>query len=689
MTSAVSTDSFFGRYFFYKLRQLKPQMVFSLVFGMLGLPALMTAALLWAGNPTGAPNEFIPVLLIIGGLSMTAVLILFAALPAINYSYYNRQECVEIYDMLPLTFRQRFWADFLSGLAAGTVPFLLSLIPTVMIGIIADNTYRSSYAENLTADAPKDLFAPDFLARSAVNFIIIFVIGLLAMYVIGVFINACCGRPAVAVTYTVLAAIALPGITALIIMIMYVDCVGVDCTFYVLEFTKLLPPLGTLFVFFASSNIQIVSAVPLLVTVLIYAGILVAAYFLAKHRNQEKVGRMFVYSAAHHTVTVLLVACVFIAALYTVRAGVFFAMTAPIVIGLSALVTVVPFFLLDFSFYREFAKLWRSAIKYGICAIGSFILFNSVGYLHGFGAAEYVPQPSDISSVTVDVYGRYMLTFDNLEDIEFVTDCHQKLLSKNLSTGDEIKISYNMKNGVEINRSYNVEYLETGFADELSKYSGTMYALTGFGYAEPKMNIAVPCEGIGAVGWQDADGKLSDALRQDMDEHHDGGENIGYIGITMPEEALRPKGEGFGFWYQKERDPYPYTSYIPIKDNYENTLELLRGQKADGKCSAMSVVVEYSYPGDYGQVWSHGNINMDHAVLGDMPEFKEFISLIKVCPDGMTSYDVSHRGEGKQIGVVFINGWYTENYYIPQEDMARAVELYDKIYELVRAEYTE
>ena len=109
MTSTVSTDKgCFGKYFLYKLSSLKIHLIFSIIFSITAMP--IPAIIFWMMRKRGedvGTYDFLYQMVFFGAVmclvSFVILFALFLITPAVNFSYYNKRDTVDMYGALPLT----------------------------------------------------------------------------------------------------------------------------------------------------------------------------------------------------------------------------------------------------------------------------------------------------------------------------------------------------------------------------------------------------------------------------------------------------------------------------------------------------------------------------------------------------------------------------------------------------------
>ena len=171
-------------------KQSKKWFVLACVLQLLGLPVfvIMSYVITFAENSHN--NEE---LVILQGISVIffCLAMLVSVFIEINvFSYLHQKNKTDMIMSLPITTKQRFWSDFLSGLLMYVLPYLFSLIPTgIILGIL-----NSKY--DLDRIIGMDLKTIIF------SFIALFLI-MIMLYAFILLALVCCGTLRGAITYII------------------------------------------------------------------------------------------------------------------------------------------------------------------------------------------------------------------------------------------------------------------------------------------------------------------------------------------------------------------------------------------------------------------------------------------------------------------------------------------------------
>ncbi len=553
MTLTVSTDKgYFGKYFLYKLSSLKIHLIFSIIFCILAMPA--PAFIFWLMKKSDrvfSTLDFLYQLSFFGAVmclvSFVILFALFLITPAVNFSYYNKRDTVDMYGALPLTVSQRFWADWLSGYLIGIVPFAICGSPAVILMRDAN-----------ILDNPIGVYFLGLICFSAV-------------YVFSAFMTVCCGKFASSILFSLLLMGALAALTALSAVIIYSRCQGVDIGQMMLTALRAMPPIGTAISFFC---LQYVGAAELGIAALLILLFMLGTYFLAKRRPAERTGKQFAYNAVYHVITVMLLITVFELLLLMFFENHMTQYNGAIT-ALALVATLIPLMFLELAHYRSFAVLWRSLIKYIAAAAGSVGLYFLLALCGGFGVAYYVPAVADVEYATVSYYGDNsfeMLTAVD-EEIQRITECHSRVIPPaaelDADSGiSRIEFNYVLNNGEYVERSYPLKQDGDAEANELFEDLGGISAVLS---QDPNL-MEISNENVCALSkelpyariYRSGDQKaLREALVKDTKTADDGGDYIGYIPLD-----IRPDHDAMKHYFR-------FSGNVLITDKYTETLKVI------------------------------------------------------------------------------------------------------------------
>jgi len=564
--------SFFGKYCLYKLYGFRGIAVAAAVLNIAAvvLPAVFlynTVNAMSLSASAWFDVEEMP--LFVPFIAIAVMAVMLVVTPAVGFKYYNNRAAMDTLGCLPLTYRERFWGDFLSGLAANTVTFIpFSAIGVIIIAIM-QNTVVKQIQATLWAKYEQEYILPeikdDFL-KAYLGFVILLLLVYIGTYVVSTFVTSCCGRIGSSIFYSVMVLIIPAGIVSTFGTCVLNSAVGVITDEEIGNVLMAIAPAGTLFgtglrfsydglpaLMFIVDNPGYI-ALALLVT----AVFLVWAYFLGKHRKAERVDRDFVYNGAYHVIAISLSAAII---------GFYFSLAPAITeafgtgaaqrIITSIAVGLVIYVVMELVHTRNVRTLPKTLLRYAALYAACFGFLFLADKTEGFGITAYVPDKQSVSEVEIKgklFYNNNMgmmgmdekYVYRSESAIETIVNEHEKLLQnrESLKTGDMVDVTYIMKNGTEVRRQYSPNggagrsLIET-FCAEVKKNEPSTNAL-GF-VGEPRYDeiIRVVCDLKADEGYRDifvkpeAYEELFEALRYDLLNNYEEYENFtGHVTIS-------------------------------------------------------------------------------------------------------------------------------------------------------------
>ena len=540
----TSKKSYFGSYIRYRIFKNKNLLILSFVFSAMYM-LLFTGCMMFC---TGFVNDFInsgaiteegvsktmgtvDVVKATGEviLAISAVVLFILTIVVSNVMFsYNLKKCDgDMYLPLPLTTTQRFFADLISGSVICILPLLLTGIVSTAMAALSGVTLTSKIDEmldksgsilniqELHAATNKMLFKD--IVGVAGYILIASVIVLLLVYAFCVMVNACAGRTADSVIYSLLGMIvAALFITAGISIVM-----GRVTSYLTNEemfsLAMLAAPLGTVFSFvgsFVAGNsydmysvdgvldrhdiFTVFSLRNMTVVAVIFVIYLGLAYLATRLRKAEKTGSPFVFELPYHIITLGLVMSLF--AWITGVTGLNSHNTTSFVT--SIVISVILYFFAELTHGRKFRKMWQSLIRYVCAVIGSLAMCFVLRSYDVFGVEHYVPPTFFIDSVGISsskVYNEFcnisfgesnIVEFDDEESIKAITDYHSFIINNgygyaggngiiiDASDGEadctdnsSVSLRYKLKDGSHMTRTYRV----TVCNDNSAEYAKKLY----------------------------------------------------------------------------------------------------------------------------------------------------------------------------------------------------------------------
>ncbi|MBD5111722.1 MAG: hypothetical protein HDT42_04205 [Ruminococcaceae bacterium] len=688
MTEAnLCKKSYFGAYLRYRLGRMKGFLVVGLVMNFLVLPLQGLLMLFRADRLAGSGgalnyNAMLYVTLF-GSLAAFIGLAFTMVCAVSSYNYFCKKECVDTLGVLALTYKQRFWGDFLGGF----IPCVGTFIPCALIGIIL-TAIAQNKLNAVTIDEKHINIMPFFLGFALALFF-----AYLFVYLLTSLAAACCGRISSVIIFSVISFASIPILGISLSKFITLEAVGVSDTL-VNQAQQLCMPVGLFFsdliealammidernekLIMELSELEFAVFSPVSIVILIIAAVLILAlaYFAGKSRKQENVGRMFVKPVYFHVIAIIMSLGGFFIVASAFRDS-NRGLIIPIGLGVSLVIAVI------FEVVRrpKARQLPKAAIRWAAtaaCSIGLMFLISKTG---AFGLINI---PKDVKSMRIEFYDNNFtlreLELTSPEEISEFLEVHNKSVSNwseymcgykddhNIYLG--FIISYITAGGDDVIRGYGVNnygykqsfstintlsknVLNLSFYPKKSAELLNGNALSAeTGVAEIFNKVSVPTERLG---------EFTQTLKQDIIDHYDANAaTIGTADVTFEESSV---------------------SY-PIQSSYENTIRLIREYNNDiEKDPDATVMYINCYLDEKIQIDSTTytmKTILDFGVTireQDMekPKVKELLGLMKV-------HQQSDNESSIDDVIININAENEVNYFIPPADEKHALNLIAQI----------
>lgn len=502
--------SFFKEYLFYKLNALKGNLAVSVILNLMALPLFSVVRLICANQKYGAVVEKTNVIVRLDWLrasevcaALCAIALVAAAVfgAVLSFDYYNKKERTDTLGSLPLSYKERFWGDFLGGYIVNAAPFVLCAVFSIAVFSAYQN--RVNDIAGYTG-ADKCTGAVSFMFFLALSLFFVYTFA----YIISVAVVSACGNLLNCAVFSPIFIISVP-----LAVLGVCGCFLSGVTGFVYDelLQKILaffPPLGLLFGELrviitqkilgsqitddAAYSAEFTLANPLSVIIFaaMAAAFICAAYYLGKSRRTERVGTAFVhrrvYGALSVTATAAAVACSVYLAAPIERSSL-----PAIAISASAVV----FVLLEIFRRPRAGDIPKSLIRYAATLCAVFAVLALFDKTNALGLYYYCPSADEIASVQVtanfytdrsDPY--FDVTLTDKADIEqllvrrsdILREYSEKFLTKKHETGSGITEEYKLKNGGTFVRSYTYEFDDHGRCDGLNEMIYSILELPGY-----------------------------------------------------------------------------------------------------------------------------------------------------------------------------------------------------------------
>lgn len=495
-------------------------MIVAFIFHLFAAPLLLINNMYNIINHhSSSPSESMPILAAV--ISFIAIMLgIICTFTNFRYLYDKKQ--VDTALLLPLSSKQKFLSDFVSGILSSVIPFIASGFFTAVLMIIGligfdghEFSYYDSYQEyykTFTCTIFGDTLLPIIAKCFLFGIIMIVLLQTLTALTI-----VCCGTLDSAAIHTFLINLFIPLFLVLLYNNEFTDHFFFDFNelFYALiGWTSPAGSLISLYMYFASSEISFAEIIiGNLIFSLLYLG---ATYFLYLKRRAEQVSKPLVFKG-FYAVTITLMLWTAITAIFGSEVN--FCNSSARSLLVYAFVTFCAYMLCEIIARRGLKSIWKGAVRYIVTTVAFLSFIVIINYTRCFGIGFKVPEADKVDKIYIsyhgtfsdlplylgniennlDEYGVYVL--DSEENIERVINAHRSItenIKKEMPIGMDIftneqsedsiqsiyapfSVYYKMKNGSTLSRQYQsitteaFEYMaEVEISDEFLKQSADM-----------------------------------------------------------------------------------------------------------------------------------------------------------------------------------------------------------------------
>lgn len=515
MTAQSSANGVFYKFLPYyrnKLRNLRPQFIMSVIFGVLSYPlvagifipmcqAYARNARFWdivaaqdyepstaeyiayeaAGRDLRLWESLTITAVVIGVLCLMGIFVFTFVTTVKSFRYLYNKSVVDMDYSLPVSHETRFFGDLAAVFTVNILPHLASILLGVILFQFCDKPEFTATADVL------DMIIP---AAFTGLFACIMEVALTLLML------SFCGRMAEACIYPILVNFAIPMIHCMGLSLIESGVYGsvVETSAWGMTAGSLYPmtassPLGMIIMTFYSmatndhvENISDIAPIfrpeygipALLVTLACIAG----AYFLIKYRRAERVGMPYVYKGMGLVIPGVVIFAVTVTMGCTVASIVrgnyedYYSYTpdiSGIIIG-TVIATFILYIIMDLISGRGFRKFYLTAAKWAGTLGASVLICLLLNLSNGFGAANYVPAPSSVKLVSVSYMdhddfsweiGNFKFTANSgdTELLELANHIHSEIpkhADDSIEKKYSISVEYTLKDGRELARFYYV-----------------------------------------------------------------------------------------------------------------------------------------------------------------------------------------------------------------------------------------
>lgn len=677
-TPSSNKRSPFGTYFCYRMRQQSCLAMITLILNILGIGLFSATTLAqiksqYLDRVNGTSNSVsydfsilsdgLVVLSTIAALALA----LFGATRAFDYCL--KKDHTDTFYGLPVTLREKFRADFLSGFISHVATLIPCSIFSIIISISSDDYYSKLF--NLTGYPYESGCMIKIF--SELNLTLFF--AYMFAYLLSVIITVCCGRTNSSVAFTSLSAI-IALFTGCVVNGFVQTCrVGVDyLENIIIDSLENIPPLGLFFIklwnitqlsFDPEGMSYEISPVLYVILVLTAAAITAAAYFIFKHRRPENTGRPIAVRGFYYVFSGIIaftLICMICLIMYQLHMWWVSALISVIAAGITLLIFTV-------ASRQERSDFKKNMIRSGIVIAGCLALLFITDKTGVFGTRYYNISPARTQSIKVSLndytkigtYGETIIIDDKADIEQFIKSTNRTLKKRSdeLDCGGGFHVLYNLANGKTVERSYSTSYYSDGSETSvLTELCDNVYALSGY----PQYSSISAAESIGGY---DISKDISVTLHDQFGEITIPKERFEELKAVITSEILekydssaKTAGVISVSGYDKN-NWINFSHYIPIRECYTDTISFAESLRTyDGEAEAF-IISKYDYNNNNSL-----NVTIKIKNVNDEAE-KELFSLLEpVTRSGQ------HSSNGFNVSVS-----NRVNYYVPEENKERIIDL--------------
>ncbi|MDE5763459.1 MAG: hypothetical protein K2I00_00640 [Ruminococcus sp.] len=487
MTAVTSSKSrnFFGTRFRNDITANKRQLIINGILQLLGLPVISISFLVAMYYDTKVDNmrvydqiEATTATFAIVGI-IAFVISLFMGMPIVlsMFSYLYKKTIADMHYALPLSGKQRFFADYLAGISIYAVPYVCAFVLSIGIigigSIFVDTSYFWS------------------VFPSVLKLALLVLTAMIQFYTLSAFALSFCGNTFES-SFSILAFNGMIPATIVCLWLAICDSstygVTKDSIFMSNLFTSSSPAGAVMF--FANYapeasyryNGAFNEFTPLYTKFIIFSLIatavyLGAGYFLYKFRKAESVSKPYVYKAFFYVIMSMVVFCIL--SLFISNNG---------VISAGILLCAIIWFIMEVITRRGFKKFWQAGIGFAASVAAVFLICQICSLTNGFGMSRRVPAPATVSSVTVRCSrlpnGCYDIKFHDKDVINAAIQLQEECIDRHFNPDNYsyqkagshdgysktmdcfVKLNYSLISGSNMRREY---FINDGMTDQLIK----------------------------------------------------------------------------------------------------------------------------------------------------------------------------------------------------------------------------
>ncbi|WP_295091294.1 hypothetical protein [Ruminococcus sp.] len=407
ITSPSKKKSFFSIRFISNISQNMKLLITNMFFHLLCFPVLMGVVLremYLSDQKVSYSDDSIPFVFIAFVAFIFSVVLGFV-IPMINFRYLYNKTLVDMNYSLPLNNRQRFFADYISGLIVYLVPLFVGFVISA-IEILIGSTFIDLH----------ELFEyfPLILKISS-----IMIIGMIMQYSLAVLAIIFAGSTFEALFSIASINIMIPSFISITwINIVNAAHFGLDessiiknLTFfttspvgvcgYIIYYINILETSQFDYGFTRiterlSSFTDLSYAAFLIRSILFTVLIVMISFLLYKKRKAEDVSKPYVFKGFYYAIMTITIYCIVSLMKMTI-----------ILNGVvtSLIVSGIIWFVMEVIRRRGFKRFWKSVIGFAAVSVGVLGIIKFIDITNGLGRAKYLPSVSSVNNMVVNIYG--------------------------------------------------------------------------------------------------------------------------------------------------------------------------------------------------------------------------------------------------------------------------------------------
>ncbi|MBQ2824341.1 MAG: hypothetical protein IJF18_07165 [Oscillospiraceae bacterium] len=406
-----------------------------------------------------------------------------------NFRYLHNKSLVDMCLSQPMTRRQRFISDLLSGLISYIGPFIGTSIISGLLLLIGYTTMNGetiliSYGNGESYASVCDFFG--YFAPVFGYIVLTGIITMLLLFLLTVLVMVCCGTLFESILYTIFVNAAIPLFVLLVYAMWFSDLEGISLDDKMCAFLCTTSPVGCIvqLVYMIETLGEVhrygyFDGVPLHIwligVVIVIAAMLFGSYFLYMKRKAEQVSKPFVFKGFYYILITMMTVCI--------ASFIEYASGAEIVA--TFIITFIFYMILEVISRRGFRKFWHGILRYAATMLVFIGVAALVDYTNCFGIELKVPSVNSVSKVYVSYRGidgngtsenfHYFngnnekakealeaIQLTTPENIASVVNAHQAIVDyycdgaeSGYGSSDNLSICYVLNNGTKLVRSYN------------------------------------------------------------------------------------------------------------------------------------------------------------------------------------------------------------------------------------------